>query len=37
MPSRRGLIQDEGYPVTGSECYIEYHLFYDSEDWLTKL
>ena len=31
MPSRRGLIQDEGYAVTCAECDVTYHLYYDSE------
>lgn len=31
MPSRRGLIQDEGYPVTCAECDVKYHLYYDNE------
>jgi hypothetical protein len=30
-PSRRGLIQDEGYPVTSAECNAAYHLDYESE------
>lgn len=31
MPSKRGLLRDEGRPVTCGECEVRYYLHYDTE------